>query len=252
MRWHYQFTPADNHDWDATQQPILTDITWNGSKTPVLLMANRNGFYYAIDRRSGKFLFAKPFVKQTWATGFTEAGRPIVDPATKPSAKGTLVWPWMHGGSNWWAPSYDPQRHLHFVPTVDAATLYFSVNMNYSAGEMTMGGTTRLASNQPAVMAIKAIDPETGNVRWATRLDKGDFHTYARLAGLVSTAGGVVFGGYEGRFVALNSDTGAELWSFSNGGLTNAGMVSYEFAGKQYVAAVAGSVLFAFSLPDKP
>lgn len=249
LKWHYQFTPSDVHDWDAAQQPILAEITWKGQPTPVLLLANRNAFYYVLDRRDGRFLSATPFVKQTWNKGFDAQGRPTRDPAADPSREGTLTWPWMHGGTNWWPPSYDAQRKLHFVPTVDAATLYLSVATQYTPGKMTMGGTTRLASGQPAVMAIKAIDPETSTVRWSTRLDRGDFHQFSRICGLLSTAGDIVFGGFEDRLVALDSDTGAVLWEFNPGGLTNAAPVTYQVQGRQYVSVIAGSALFAFALP---
>jgi alcohol dehydrogenase (cytochrome c) len=249
LKWHYQFTPSDVHDWDAAQQPILADVLWNGKATPALQLANRNGFYYVLDRRDGRLLLATPFVKQTWAKGFDDKGRPIRDPAADPSREGTLAWPWMHGGTNWWPPSYDPQRKLHFVPTVDAATLYLSVNTAYTAGRMTMGGTTRLAAGQPAVMAIKAIDPETGVPVWSTRLDHGDFHQYSRISGLLSTAGDVVFGGFEDRFVALHADDGKILWQFSPGGLINAAPVTYRVDGRQYVAVISGNVLFAFAVP---
>lgn len=250
LKWHYQFTPHDVHDWDSTQQPVLAEVTWKGERVPAVILANRNAFYYVIDRRDGRFLFAKPFVKQTWATGFDAKGRPTRDPASEPSPKGTLVWPWMHGGTNWWSPSYDPARKLHFVPTVDAATLYFSIDMTYQPATMTMGGTTRLASNQPAIMAVKAIDPDTGATRWSTRLDKGDFHQFSRIAGLLSTAGGVVFAGFEDRIVALDSDSGEELWRFSPGGLTNAGSATYLVDGTQYYSMIAGNVLYAFRLPS--
>ena len=247
LRWYYQFTPDDVHDWDATQQPILADVNWKGEKVPALIMASRNAYYYVLDRRDGRFLRATPFVKQTWNTGFDAKGRPQRDPASEPSPEGTLVWPWMHGGTNWWQPSYDPKRKLHFVPTVDAATLYFSIDMKYTSGEMTMGGTTRLATNQPAVMAIKAIDPDTGATRWSTRLDQGDFHHYVRIGGLLSTAGGIVFGGFEDRFVVLDSDTGHELWRFYNGGLNNAAPATYTIDGVQYISVIAGNVLFTFT-----
>jgi outer membrane protein assembly factor BamB len=124
-----------------------------------------------------------------------------------------------------------------------------SITGDYKSGQMTMGGTTRLAAGQPAVMSIKAIDPQTGQVRWSTRLDRGDFHQYSRICGLLSTAGNIVFGGYEDRLVALDSDTGDLLWQFSPGGLANAAPVSYLAGGKQHVAVIAGNVLFAFSLP---
>ena len=250
MLWYFQYTPADIHDWDATQQPILTDIRWHGETIPAVLLANRNAFYYALDRRNGKFLFAKAFVKQTWNKGFTDSGRPIVDASANPSRAGTMVWPWMHGGTNWWPPSFDPVRRLHFVPTVDAATLYFSVDMKTEGGKMTMGGTTWLATNQPSIMAVKAIDPDTGEIKWSSRLDRDDFHQFSRISGLVSTAGGIVFAGFEDRFVALDSDSGKELWRFGPGGMTNAAPVTYTVDGVQYIAALAGNVLYAFALPS--
>lgn len=250
LRWHFQFTPADAHDWDATQQVILADVTWQGARVPALLMASRNAFYYALDRRDGRFLYAKPFVKQTWATSMGAQGRPVRDPATLPSPQGTLVWPWMHGGTNWWAPSYDARRHLHYVPTVDAATLYFSIDGKYKRGaEMTLGGTTQLAANQPAIMAVKAIDPDTGEIRWSTRLDKGDFHAYSRIPGLLSTDGGLLVSGFADRMSILDADTGAVLWKFRPGGLMNAGPATYAVDGRQHIAVIAGNVLFSFALP---
>ena len=250
LLWHYQFTPADMLDWDATQQPVLAEISWKGKPVPVVLQANRNAFYYAIDRRNGEFLFAKPFVKQTWSAGFDPKGRPLRRPEAEPSKQGTLVWPWMHGGTNWWAPSFDAKRGLHFVATVDAATLYFKGDGAYKRGEMVLGGTTRLAENQPTVMAIKAIDSETGAVRWTSRLDQGDFHQFSRIAGLLSTDGDLVFGGYEDHLVALDADNGKELWRFMHGGLVNAAPATYRIDGAQYVAYVAGNSVFSFALPS--
>jgi alcohol dehydrogenase (cytochrome c) len=247
--WHFQYTPADVHDWDAAQQPVLADIQWQGATVPAVIMANRNAYYYALDRRDGKFLFATPFVKQNWNKGFTPQGRPMRDPASLPSREGTMVWPWMHGGTNWWPPSYDPVRRLHFVPTVDAATVYFSIDMKARPGTMTMGGTTLLATNQPAIVAVKAIEPDTGKVRWTTRLDHNDMHQYSRISGVLSTAGGFVFAGFEDRMVALDSDTGETLWDFRPGGMTNAAPITYAIHGTQYITVLAGNVLWAFAVP---
>lgn len=249
LRWYFQFTPADANDWDATQQLILTDILWKGEKVPVLLMASRNAFYYALDRRDGKFLYAKAYVKQTWSTHVDEKGRHTRDPASMPTLEGSLVWPWMHGGTNWWPPSYDAKRHLEFVPTVDGATQYFKLDMKYKAGEMTMGGATQLAQNVPAVMAVKAIDPNTGTVKWSTRLDRGDMKQFSRITGLVSTDGGIVVAGFEDRLSILDSDSGNELWKFRPGAQVNAGAITYSIDGKQYIAVVAGFVVYAFALP---
>lgn len=251
LLWHFQLTPADVHDWDATQQIILTDITWQGEKIPAAIMASRNAFYYALDRRNGKFLYGKPFVKQTWAKGLDAKGHPIREPDTLPTEDGKLVYPWLHGGTNWWPPAYDAKRHLHYVPTVDAATLYFKVDQKLKPGTMTMRGTTILATNRPAIMAVKALDPDTGAERWATRLDQGDFHQYARITGLLSTDGGLVFAGFMERLSILDSDNGKELWKFRPGALVNAGPAAYSIDGVQYFAVIAGNVLYAFSLPPK-
>lgn len=251
LLWHFQLTPADTHDWDATQQIILADITWKGENVPAVVMASRNAFYYALDRRNGKFLYGKPFVKQTWAKGLDEKGRPIRDPAADPSPQGTLVYPWLHGGTNWWPPSYDPKRRLHFVPTVDAATIYFRLDEKLVPGTMTMRGTTVLATNRPSVMAVKALDPNTGEAKWATRLDEGDFVQFARVTGLLSTDGDIVFAGLMDRLSILDADTGNVLWKFRPGALVNAGPATYSINGVQYFAVIAGNVLFAFSLPQQ-
>lgn len=249
LLWHFQLTPADSNDWDATQQIILADITWNGEKVPAALMASRNAFYYALDRRDGRFLYGKPFVKQTWAKGLDAKGRPIHDPTSMPTPQGTLVYPWLHGGTNWWPPTYDPKRKLHFVPTVDAATIYFRLDEKLKPGTMTMGGTTVLATNRPSVMAVKALDPDTGEAKWSTRLDEGDFVQFARITGLLSTDGDIVFAGLMDRLSILDSDTGAVLWKFRPGALVNAGPATYAIDGIQYFAVIAGNVLFSFSLP---
>ena len=251
LLWHFQLTPADANDWDATQQIILADITWNGEKVPAALMASRNAFYYALDRRDGRFLYGKPFVKQTWAKGLDPKGRPIHDRSTVPSPQGTLVYPWLHGGTNWWPPTYDPKRKLHYVPTVDAATIYFRLEEKLKPGTMTMRGTTVLATNRPAVMAVKALDPDTGEAKWATRLDEGDFVQFARITGLLSTDGDIVFAGLMDRLSILDADTGAVLWKFRPGALVNAGPATYAIDGVQYFAVIAGNVLFTFSLPPQ-
>ena len=249
LRWHFQMTPADVHDWDATQQIVLADVQWKGQTVPAALMANRNAFYYVLDRRDGKFLFAKPYVKQTWALGMDEKGRPQRDPKSIPTPQGALVYPWLHGGTNWWPPSYDPKRKLHFVPTVDAASTYFSIPERLKPGTMTMRGTTQLAANLPAVVAVKAIDPDTGDIRWSTRLDEGDFIQFARVTGLLSTEGDIVVGGFMDRISIMDADNGSVLWTFRPGALVNAGPSTFSIDGVQYISLIAGNVLFTFSLP---
>jgi alcohol dehydrogenase (cytochrome c) len=250
LRWHYQFTPADEHDWDAVQQPVLARIPWQGQPRDVVLWANRNGFFYALDRASGAFLSAKAFVKQTWASGFDENGRPIRIPESRPSRTGSLVWPWVGGGTNWWPPSYDSERRLLYVPSVDAAGIYFRDEaVRFQKGQLFMGGVANNATNQPTIVAIKAIAAETGEVRWETRLPHGAADVHRVVGGVLSTGGGLVFAGYRDQFFAFDSDSGETLWQIRVGGHINAAPVSYAVDGHQFIAVMAGHALFTFSLP---
>ena len=250
LRWHYQFTPADEHDWDSVQQPVLAEILWDGRPRPALLWANRNGFFYALDRKTGRFLFANPFAKQTWNSGFTADGRPIPKPEASPSRQGSLVWPTVGGATNWWPPSYDAGRQLMYVPSIDAASIYFANETRVERGkDQMLGSTSVYAANQPASASVKAIEANTGTVRWEGLLQRGP-DTLRSVGGVLSTAGGVVFVGYTDEFFALDSDTGRTLWKVRVGGRINAPPVTYTVGRTQFIALMAGHSLFAFSLPS--
>src|SRR5258708_2980886 len=249
LRWHYQFTPADEHDWDSVQQPVLAEIPWQGQPRRALLWANRNGFFYALDRKTGKFLFAKPFAKQTWAAGFTPDGAPIPRPEASPSRSGNLVWPATGGATNWWPPSYDADRRLMFVPSLDAASIYFAGKAGVEKGKgPVLGSTTVFAADESATASIKAIEAGTGNVRWVTQLHHAPDITHI-IGGVLSTAGGVIFAGYHDEFLAFDSDTGRTLWRIRVGGRVNAPPVAYAIGRTEFIALMAGNSLFAFSLP---
>lgn len=249
LKWHFQFTPGDAHDWDAAQQPLLADIRWRGQSRAAMLWANRNGFFYALDRRSGEFFFAKPFAEQTWAKGFSAEGRPIAAPEARPTAKGSLVSPAAGGATNWWPPSYDPARKLVYVPTVDAASIYFARNARVKKSEEPMMGSSDVFSGgESAAASVKAVEAETGKVRWASLLERGPDIVHG-VGGVLSTAGGLVFAGYRDEFFALDSDTGRILWRMRVGGRINAPPAAYAIGGTQFIAAIAGNSLFAFSLP---
>ena len=251
LRWHYQFTPADEHDWDAVQQPVLAEIPWQGRPRRVLLWANRNAFFYALDRKTGEFLFAKPFAKQTWNSGFTPEGRPIPFPEASPTHKGSLVWPTVGGATNWWPPSYDARRQLMYVPSIDAASIYFASEAHVDKGkDQFLGSTSVYAANQPAAAGLKAIEAGTGKVRWEGPLQRGP-DTLRSVGGVLSTEGGVVFVGYTDEFFAFDSDTGRILWRIRVGGRINAPPVAYAIGRSQYIALMAGNALFAFSLPSQ-
>lgn len=253
LRWHYQFSPADEHDWDGNQQPILTEITWQGRNRAVMLQANRNAFFYALDRKSGEFLFAKPFVKQTWNEGFDAKGRPRTAASAKPSTLGTLVWPAITAATNWWPPSYDESRQLVFIPCSEAAGVYFqSEKIEYKRGEHFEGSAASLyAQNQPATAYIKAVDARTGDVRWQTVLARGSDNFIWAVGGVLSTRTGVVFAGYKEYFRAFDADTGKELWKVNLGARVRGSPISFLAEGRQYIAVAAGHSIFAFLLPER-
>lgn len=249
LQWYYQFTPSDSHDWDATQQPILADVPWQGNTRPVLLEANRNGFFYQLDRRTGQFLSAKAFAKQTWADGFTTDGHPIVRPESKPSKSGTLVWPQANGATNWWTPSFDPRRRLLFVPSVDASSIYFKgEDADFNESKVYGGSAFQRAPNQPVIVAIRAIDATTGDLRWETILAQGGGELPDILGGLLSTEGNLVFGSYGSEFFALDADTGNKLWSTFLGESIRAPAITYTREGQQYISLIAGRTVFSFTL----
>jgi alcohol dehydrogenase (cytochrome c) len=251
LKWHFQFTPGDAHDWDAAQQPLLADIRWRGHPRAAMLWANRNGFFYALDRQSGEFFFAKPFAEQTWAKGFSPEGRPIAAPGARPTAKGSLVSPAAAGATNWWPPSYDPARKLVYVPTVDAASIYFARNGRVKKSEEPMMGSWDVFSGgESAAASVKAVEAETGKVRWVSLLERSPDIVHG-VGGVLSTAGGLVFAGYRDEFFAIDSDTGRILWRMRLGGRINAAPVAYAVGKTEFIALMAGDALHVFSLPPR-
>jgi alcohol dehydrogenase (cytochrome c) len=252
LRWYYQFTHSDDHDWDSAQQPVLADIKWQGQTMPALFFANRNGFFYALDRKTGRFLFAKPFAKETWASGITADGRPVLLPNSHPSKSGTVIWPAAGGATNWWPPSFDPQRNLLFVPSVDAADIFFEdEGPSFHNGTPFVGSGFQRAPNQPSTIAVRAIAVSTGELRWDSLLAAGGSEVRPELGGVLSTSGDLVFAGFGQDFFALDADTGARLWTTPLGGLIHAPPISYALAEQQYIAIIGGRTLFVFELPPE-
>ncbi len=250
LRWSFQFTPHDLHDWDSVQVPVLVDAVAGGSKRKLLAWANRNGFYYLLDRTTGKFLLGTPFVKQTWTDGLDASGRPRVRPESEPTVRGTEVYPGIAGGTNWWSPSFDPESGLIYVPTVDkGAIFYASPHEPLDEFGEDLRGITMPVPNEDAIVAVKAIEVTTGRIRWQHASPPR--RTHMEMSGLMSTGGRLVFGGDGERFFALDTDTGAELWRFETGGTICAAPVSYEVGGHQYVTVAAGRTILAFGLPQQ-
>ena len=246
MDWYFQFTPHDVHDWDAIQVPILADIEYEGATRKVMMWANRNAFYYTLDRETGEFLVGKPYALQTWAEGLDENGRPIRLPDTFPTEEGVVVSPSIGGGTNWWSPAFSPQTGLFYVNAFDGEQRYFKRNEDYVEGEnFTGGGGENVRPNETYHSAIRAIDPATGDQRW-------EFPIQPRSsAGITTTAGNLVFSGsVDGYFFALNAETGEELWHTSVGARVHSAPMTYAVDGRQYVTIAAGNVIFTFGLRD--
>ena len=242
-KWHFQFTPHDMHDWDATQTPMVVDEVFQGQPRKLVVTANRNAFYYALDRATGKFLLGKPFAKQTWASGLDEVGRPMRLPNTEPSEQGTLVYPSLGGGTNWYAPSYSPQTKLFYVTVKEQGAIYYKGEANYKPGALFNGGGQREIPGEEGFGAVRALEAATGDMKWEFRLHSPP------AAGLMATAGGLVFGGTnEGDFFALDARNGKLLWRFKMGGGVVANPISYLVDGKQHVAIPSGSSYFTFAL----
>ncbi len=244
VKWHFQFTPHDIHDWDANEIPVLFDAGVNGRVRKLVAMANRNAFYYVLDRKTGEFLSATPYAKQTWAERIDAKGRPIRRPGTEPSLEGTLVFPNIQGASNWPSPSYSPHTKLFYQAAREMGTYFFKGESKYTPGEAFVAGGGRAVNGDDAWGAIRALEATTGKLKWEFKL------LTPPMSGVLSTAGGLVFGGTdEGNFFALDADTGKPLWDLQLGGAVRANPVSFGVDGKQFVAIAAGYSLFVFGLP---
>ena len=248
LKWHYQFSPHNEFDWDATQVPVLADVQIQGRARKVMLWANRNGMFYVLDRTDGKFIMGKPFTKVNWLKGFDERGRPMLDPAVKPTKEGTLVYPGNQGGTNWYNPSFSPATGLFYIPTWEnSSSTYVKGEQppEFHEGQSFTGAFPRGGSTTDDVYgAIIAMDPNTGDKKWSFKLSSP-----SPEGGVLTTASNMLFaGGSNGQFVALDARDGKLLWETNLGPSVSAGPISYQVAGKQYISIQAGTSLYTFTL----
>jgi alcohol dehydrogenase (cytochrome c) len=250
IRWHYQFTPHDVHDWDATEVPVLADLTIAGRPRKTVLFANRNGFFYTLDRETGRPIVAKPFVLTTWAKEIGSDGRPMLLPGHTPDEKGELTCPDITGGTNFWPPSFDPTSRLFFVNAREVCATYYAWKPDYTPGERFTGGAGQRArgKDMPAFGALRAIDPTTGDRRWEFK------YLSPSTAGLLTTASNLIFSGdNDGNLLALDSRNGKLLWRYQMGSnLHGTSAITYMLDGRQFVLVPAGTTLTAWALPEVP
>ena len=239
LKWHYQFTPHDVMDWDATEIPVLVDRPWQGVPRKLMLFANRNGLMYVLDRATGAFLSGRPFVQATWMNGFDLKGRPLLTAGQLDNVQGSTIFPGV-AGTNYYPPSYSSSTGLFYIPSWERPRV-----------------NGRVIGPSPAYGAIRALDPLTGERKWEFRRDSAVF-----TAGVLTTASDLLFTGVEGDddageqasrlaegyFYALDARTGELLWQMGLAGSVHSAPMTYSVKGRQFVTVAAGNTLFAFAL----
>jgi PQQ-dependent dehydrogenase (methanol/ethanol family) len=240
LRWYYQFTPHDLHDWDATEPFLLVDAPFHGHPRKLLLQANRNGFFYVLDRTTGEFLLAKAFVKQlNWATAIGSDGKPLLTAANKPTKTGTKTCPAVRGATNWYSTAF--QNSLLYVMAVEDCSFYRATQ---NGGYEGIHDPANLSAK-----VLRAINIETGDIAWEIPQVGSPEANYS---GVLSTEGGLLFYGETGgTFAAVDSKTGNRLWSFPTNAIWRASPMTYMVDGYQYVAITSGSNVLSFTLPEK-
>jgi alcohol dehydrogenase (cytochrome c) len=247
LRWYYQFSPHDLHDWDATETPMLLDAEFHGSPRKLLVQANRNGFFYVLDRLAGKVLMAEPFVRNlTWAKGIGSDGRPVHVPGDEPTPQGVRVCPSVTGAANWPSTAFNPGTGLFYVMASESCNIYTKSDDQWTAGQSYYGGGSHRSPADAGGQFLRALDLQTGKIAWElAQVGEG-----STTSGVLATSGGLVFyGDNNGAFVGVDAKTGKPLWHFNTGQPWKASPMTYMLDGNQYIGVAAGSTIMAFRLP---
>ncbi len=241
LQWYFQFTPRDVHDWDATEPVLLVDTEFQGRDRKLLLQANRNGFYYVLDRTNGEFLLGEPFVKKlTWASGIDDNGVPQLLPGNEPTLGGTKSCPAVRGATNWYSTAYHPTTQLFYVMAVEDCSIYQKARLG--------GFLPYRNPEDPPRKLLKALQVETGKIVWEIQQVGTPDSNYS---GVLSTSGGLVFYGETGGgFAAVDAKSGRTLWHFEANQIWKGSPMTYAVKGKQYVAIASGGNILSFALPD--
>jgi alcohol dehydrogenase (cytochrome c) len=247
LRWYYQYTPHDLHDWDATQTAMLLNAPFGGRERKLLAQASRNGFFYVLDRTNGELLLAKPFVRNlTWASGVGADGRPQIQTSAIPTSEGVKACPAVEGATNWMSTAFNPGTGLFYVMALEKCNIFLQSSAVWEAGKSYYGGDTRGVPGEKGKKYLRALDLASGKTVW----EHPQIGPANSWGGVLSTAGGLVFfGSDDGTFSATDARTGKLLWSFPANVLWKASPMTYLVDGKQYVAIAAGPNIVAFGLP---
>ena len=241
LKWYYQFTPHDLHDWDATEPVLLVDADYNGRPRKLLLQANRNGFMFVLDRITGEFLKAEPFVrKMNWASGYGPDGKPRLLPGNDVTPAGVKGCPSVRGATNWYATSFSPETRLFYVMAVEDCSIYRQTSKESQGYEGVRD------PNDPGLKYLRALDIQTGKTVWEIPQEGPQEANYS---GVLSTAGGLVFYGETGGgFAAVDAKNGKTLWVIHGNQPWRGCAMTYMLNGRQYVAIASGSNILTFAL----
>ena len=243
MKWYYQISPHDTHDWDAIQTPVLIDGTFHDKPRKMLAQASRNGVYALMDRATGESLVTAPYLNINWMNGVDQRGQPVPKKETEPQPDGALGRPGAAGGANWSPPSFDPETGLLYTTARDSEGVYY-VTMTSKNAEGWAGRDFILHSKT----LLEAIDYQTGKVRWSKDMSGGR----GGWAGVLTTAGHLLFTANDnGNLMALDPATGKILWHTYGGGGSTTAPMTYELDGRQYIITPSDSMVYAWALPEK-
>jgi len=245
LKWHFQFTPHDLYDYDATETAMLIDAKYNGEPRKLLVEANRNGFLYLLDRTNGKFLSAFPFAKKlTWATSIDAQGRPVLS-GLKPSPEGTQICPGFGGATNWFAPSYNESTHFVYFFALEECQTFLLKPQKFEEGKEFYSTGVKRIPGENSERILLAFNLDTQSFAWRYP-QVGSAHS---SGGTMTTAGGLVFFGDDAQsFEAVDAQTGKPLWHFNTGQDFGASPMTYAVQDNQYVAVAAGNDIFSFAL----
>jgi alcohol dehydrogenase (cytochrome c) len=240
MAWYFQPSPHDVHDWDAVETPILFDGMIDGKPRKLVAQASRNGYFFVLDRITGKNIITKPFIETVnWAKGLDAKGQPIPDPKKFPTTDGVLVSPSSNGATNWPAPSFDPETGLFYVGSSRTYSMYYLTDTDdHPEG---WGGLDSTVGNDGS--ALLAIDYQTGKIVW-----KHDWPSGNGVAHNLTTAGKLLFTGNGTNLIAFNAANGKILWHAGLMAAPSSGAITYMLDGKQYVVVAAGDSLYSFTV----
>jgi alcohol dehydrogenase (cytochrome c) len=249
LRWYYQFTPHDIHDWDAEEPPLLIDTEWHGQPRKLLVEANRNGFFYVIDRSNGKLLLARRFLKKlNWAERIGEDGKPVLKTLPVDADGDNYVCPGFQGATNWFSTSFNPITGLYYFQALERCNLFSIRQKDWAVGQKYLGGDVHPVPGEVFEKSLRAINIQSGETVW--EIPQAPANAPA-AAGVISTASGLVFfGENSGSFVAADAANGRILWQFPTNSLISASPMSYMFDNKEFIAIAAGRDVMAFALPD--